>query len=206
MFKSKPKKLTNLARVFLEPTNTTHRQYEALRAFFVDDLPGKEVAKRFGYTEGSFRVLVHQLRQNPNRAFFLPPAKGPQKAPKQDKLRDMIVSMRKQNLSVYDISRVLKTKGRELSPVSVSNILKEEGFARLPRRRDDERPSVIGPTTAEVADVRQLDLSPQSFRTKFGGLFLFLPFIASIPFDDIIEQAGFPGTNMVPAGCAIRSL
>ncbi|MFC1816972.1 hypothetical protein ACFL0M_13790 [Thermodesulfobacteriota bacterium] len=206
MFKGKPKKLTNLARVFLEPTNTTHRQYEALRAFFVDELPGKEVAKRFGYTEGSFRVLVHHLRQNPNRDFFLPPAKGPQKAPKQDKLRNMIVSMRKQNLSVYDISRVLKTKGHELSPVSVSNILKEEGFARLPRRRDDERPSVIGPTTAEVADVRKLDLSPQSFRTKFGGLFLFLPFIASIPFDDMVEQTGFPGSNMVPAGCAMRSL
>lgn len=206
MFNSKHKNLTDLAHVFLEPANTTHRQYEALRAFFVDEMPGKEVAKRFGYTEGSFRVLVHQFRQNPNRDFFLPPAKGPQKAPKQDKFRDMIVSMRKHNLSVYDISRVLKTKGHELSPVSVSNILKEEGFSRLPRRRDDERPPVIGPTTAEVADVRQLDLSPQSFRTKFGGLFLFLPFIGSIPFDKIVAQVGFPESKMIPAGCAVRSL
>ena len=206
MFKGKPKKLTELSRVFLEPQNTTHRQYEALRAFFVDELPGKEAAKQFGYTEGSFRVLVHQFRQNPNRDFFLPSAKGPQKTPKQDKLRDMIVSMRKQNLSVYDISRVLKTKGHVLSPVSVSTILKEEGFARLPRRKDDERPPVTGPTRAEVADVRQLDLSPQNFRTKFGGLFLFLPFIASIPFDNIVEQTGFPGSKMIPAGCAMRSL
>jgi hypothetical protein len=206
MFKSKSKKLTKLARVFLEPSNTTHRQYEALRAFFVDELPGKEVAKQFGYTEGSFRVLVHQFRQNPNRNFFLPPARGPQKTPKQDKLRDMIVSMRKQNLSVYDISRVLKTKDHVLSPVSVSNILKEEGFARLPRRADDERPASTRPTVAEVADVRKLDLSPQSFRTKFGGLFLFIPFIASIPFDNIVDKAGFPGSKMIPAGCALRSL
>jgi len=206
MFKDKLNKLTKMARVFLEPTNPTHRQYEALRAFFVDQLSGKEAAKQFGYTEGSFRVLVHQFRQNPNRDFFLPPAKGPQKTPKQDKLRDMIVSMRKQNLSVYDISRVLKTKGHLRSPVSVSNILKEEGFARLPRRRDDERPAATGPTKADVADVRQLDLSPQSFRTKFGGLFLFLPFIAAIPFDKIVEQAGFAGSKMVPAGSAMRSL
>ena len=206
MFNSKHKKLTELARVFLEPKNATHRQYEALRAFFVDEAPGKEAAERFGYTQGSFRVLVHQFRQNPDREFFLPPAKGPQKATRQDKLRDMIVSMRKQNLSVYDISWVLKTKGHVLSPVSVSNTLKEEGFARLSRRRDDERPPVIGPTRAEVADVRQLDLSPQSFRTKFGGLFLFTPFIASIPFDEIVEQAGFPGSKMIPAGCAMRSL
>jgi hypothetical protein len=64
----------------------------------------------------------------------------------------------------------------------------------------------LGPTTAEVADVRQLDLSPQSFRTKFGGLFLFLPFIGSIPFDKIVGQVGFPESKMIPAGCAVRSL
>ena len=206
MFNRKYNKLTKWAKLFLEPSNTTHRQYEALRAFFVEGLSGKEVANRFGYTEGSFRVLAHQFRQNPHREFFLPPAKGPHKAPKKDKMREMIISMRKQNLSVYDISDVLKSKNQELSPVSVSKILKEEGFARLPRRKDDERPQTIGPTVADVADVRQLDLSCQRFRTKFGGLFLFLPFIASIPFDRIMHKAGLPGSKMIPAGCAIRSL
>ena len=75
MFIDKPNKLTNMAKVFLEPTNATHRQYEALRAYFVDKLPSKEVAKRFGYTDGSFRVLAHQFRQNPKRELFLPSAK-----------------------------------------------------------------------------------------------------------------------------------
>ncbi len=56
-----------LARRFLEPSNSTHRQYEALRAFFVDGLPSAEAAARFGYTPGSFRVLVHQFRNQPNR-------------------------------------------------------------------------------------------------------------------------------------------
>src|SRR5579864_3218002 len=93
-----------LARRFLEPSNTTHRQYEALRAFFVDRLPSAEAARRFGYTPGSFRVLVHQLRQDPRRAFFLTPTKGPQSAPKVDPLRETIVALRKQNLSIYDIS------------------------------------------------------------------------------------------------------
>lgn len=195
-----------MAQVFLEPSNPAHRQYEALRAFFVEKLSGKEAARRFGYTEGSFRVLVHQFRQNPQREFFLPPAKGPQKAPKRDKVRHMVISMRKQNLSVYDISQILETKGHQLSPVSVSKILKEEGFARLPRRADDERQVGARPTVAEVADVRQLDLSPQNFRTKFGGLFLFIPFMASIPFDDIVYKAGFAGSKMVPSGCAVRSL
>ena len=81
MFTSSGTTLTELARVFLEPANSTHRQYEALRAFFVEGVPGAEAAARFGYTPGSFRVLVHQFRQDPQRAFFVPPAKGPQAAP-----------------------------------------------------------------------------------------------------------------------------
>jgi Transposase DDE domain len=206
MFTSEPKELTDLARVFLEPANSTHRQYEALRAFFVDRLPGAEIARRFGYTPGSFRVLVHQFRQDPRRSFFLTPAKGPQSAPKSDPLRDVVIALRKQNLSIYDISRILAHQGHPLSPVAVAQILKDEGFARLPRRADDELPPGSRPTTAEVADGRQLDLNPRSFATQFGGLFLFLPILAAIPLDRILRDPGFPGSEMVPSGCALRSL
>jgi transposase len=202
------KKLTEseYAKYFLEPSNSTHRQYEALRAFFVEGLGSKEAAKRFGYTEGSFRVLVHEFRQNPDRQFFLTPAKGPHKAHKKDPVRDQVIELRKENLSIYDISEVLRRKGHSLSPVSISFILKEEGFARLPRRGDEERPPAIRPTAANVADVNALDLTPRKLRTRFGGIFLFLPFLASIAFDRILDQAGFPGSKMVPAGHALRSL
>jgi hypothetical protein len=206
MLTSEPKELTDLSRVFLEPANSTHRQYEALRAFFVDRLPSAEVARRFGYTPGSFRVLVHQFRQDPRRSFFLTPAKGPQSAPKSDPLRDVIIALRKRNLSVYDISRNLAHQGHPLSPVAVARVLRDEGFARLPRRADDERQPGSRPTTADVADVRQLDLDPRSFHTQFGGLFLFLPILASIPLDRILRDAGFPGSEMIPPGCALRSL
>jgi hypothetical protein len=206
MFISKPKKLTDPRQIFLQPTNATHRQYEALRAFFIDELPCVEVARRFGYTPGSFRVLVHQFRQDPRRDFFLKPARGPRTAPKADPLRDRIITLRKQNLSIYDISRNLAHEGHSLSPVAIGQILRDEGFARLPRRADDERPAGSRPTTADVADVRQLDLSSRSFRTKFGGLFLFLPMLASIPLDRMLQKAGFPGSEMIPAGCAMRSL
>jgi hypothetical protein len=93
----------------------------------VDRLPGAEVAHRFGYTPGSFRVLVHQFRQDPRRPFFLTPAKGPQSAPKADPLREVIITLRKQNLSIYDISRALDHQGHALSPVVVVRVLKEEG-------------------------------------------------------------------------------
>jgi hypothetical protein len=206
MFNSKVNKLTPMARFFLHPANPTHRQYEALRAYFVEQLPSAEVARRFAYSPGSFRVLTHQFRQHPDRPFFLPPQKGPQASPKTDRVRDRVVALRKQNLSIYDISRVLAESNQRMSPVAISLILKEEGFARLPRRRDEERLPGPRPEVAQVADVNQLDLSARAFRTQFGGLYLFVPYLAQIPLERLLEKAGFPGTPRIPAAQAIRSL
>jgi transposase len=206
MFNGSQEKITDLSRVFLQPTNPTHRQYEALRAYFVDNLSNKEAARRFGYSEGSFRVLVHHFRQDPHRPFFLPPAKGPHKTPRKDNVREKVIALRKENLSIYDISHALDTKGHPISPVSVSLILKEEGFAKLPRRGDEERPPATRVSTAAVADQKELDLTPRQVRTQFGGIFLFLPFLAAIPLDQMVTEARFPGSKMVPAGHAIRAL
>jgi hypothetical protein len=195
-----------LARRFLEPSNSTHRQYEALRAFFVDGVPSAEAAARFGYTPGSFRVLVHQFRNQPGRGFFAPTARQGRPPGKQKRLREQVVALRKQNLSVHDISRALARDGESLSPAAIAVILEEEGFAKLPRRLDDERPDQPRPVVAEVADVRRLDLTPRHFRTKFGGLFLFLPWLVSAGLDKLLAPGGFPGSKMVPAACAVRSL
>ena len=92
------------------------------------------------------------------------------------------------------------------SPAAVGNVLKKAGFARLPRRADEERTSTMRPDIAPVADVRQIDWNPRQFRTQFGGLFLFVPYLARIPFDQMMRQSGLPGTKMIPAGHAMRSL
>jgi hypothetical protein len=196
----------DIKRVFLEPANPTHRQYEALRAYFVEGIPSAETAVRFGYTPGSFRVLCHGFRQDLKRPFFLPVTRGPQTSPKRDTRREKIIELRKQNLSIYDISRALQVQDRRLSPAAIARILNEAGFARLPRRADEERATSPRPEAAPIADVRQLDLSPQSFRTQFGGLFLFVPYLVRIPLERILDQAGFPGTQQIPAAQAMRSL
>jgi len=206
MSRSAGDSITELARAFLVPRNPTHRQYEALRAYFVDELPSAEAARRFGYTPASFRVLCHKFRQDPERPFFLPPSRGPKTAPKRDRVQDEVIALRKQNQSIYDISRALEAAGHRLSPAAVSLLLRQEGFARLPRRRDDERAPRAGPDAAAPADARQLDLSPRSFRTRFGGLFLFAPFLVPTRLDALLDQAGFPGSKMVPAGHAVRAL
>jgi hypothetical protein len=199
-------RIISLKRYFLEPRNATHRQYEALRAYFVDGLSSAEAAARFGYTPGSFRVLCTQFRKEPDRAFFLEPARGPRSAPKAERVRDEVVALRKQNLSIYDISRALEASGQRSSPAAVAKILQQEGFARLPRRHDDERPAGPRPTAAAVADARRLDLQPRSFRTRVGGLFLFVPFLATISLDTLLRRAGLPGSQMIGAGHAMRAL
>lgn len=206
MLTSEATKLTGLAQVFLSPRNSTHRQYEALRAYYVDGLSSAEAAHRFAYTSGSFRVLCHQFRQHPERPFFLPPPKGPGPSAEKTAIRDRIVALRKQNLSVYDIRDALAEQGTRRSPAAIWLILRQEGFPRLPRRRDEERPDRPRPDRAEVADVGALDLSPRNFRTRFGGLFLFLPDLVRLGFDQIVEKSELPGSQMIPAAHAMRSL
>ena len=192
---------------FLSPEHPLHRQYEALRAYFVESLPSHEVAQRFGYSPGAFRVLCHQFRHDPDkREFFRALRHGPQSAPARDPVRDLVIAMRKRNLSVYDIQRELAEGGHSISINALSVLLREEGFARLPRRRDEERPALLKPVAAAVADARQLDLSPRSFRTPLAGLFVFVPLLDRIDLEHVVAAARLPGSKMIPASCAVRSL
>jgi hypothetical protein len=65
----------------------------------------------------------------------------------------------------------------------------------------------VAPEEPVVADVRQLDLVPgRSWRTRVAGIFLFLPLLARLRFDQLVRQAGYPGSRMVPAVGALLSL
>src|SRR5258708_14771443 len=139
--------LNDLAQAFLVPENSTHRQYEALRAYFVDQLTAPVVADRFGYTPGSVQQLVHRFRRQPDRRFFAEPLRPG--ATTAAAVREQIVQLRKQNQSIYDISQALKKEGIERTPVAVAQVLQQEGFAKLPRRGDDERPAGTKPTAAD---------------------------------------------------------
>lgn len=196
----------DLAQKFLNPATTLHRHYEALRAYFVENLTAKQVASKFGYSKGSVDQLVHKFRLDPGRVFFSDDQASTPQTQVLDTVRQRIIELRKQNLSVYDISQALSNDGTPRTPVAVAIVLREEGFSKLPRRLDSERPAGTKPTAADVANAQALDLSPRSFRTKFGGLFLFLPILAQMKFDQVIGNCGLPGTKMIPAAHAMRSL
>jgi hypothetical protein len=200
-----PKSLTSCRRFFLAPTGAKQRMYEALRAYFVEERPSAEVAKAFGYTAGSFRVLCHQFRREHAPAFFLAPKSGPRSQPLKAALRNTIIGLRKRNHSIYEISETLKQSRTPLSPTAVREVLKEEGFAALPRRLDEERPERPSPSVEAIADVRAFALTQGSFRTRCGGLFLFVPALVRLGIDAIAEQARLPGSKMIPPAHALRA-
>ncbi|HMB07612.1 MAG TPA: hypothetical protein VKP69_28260 [Isosphaeraceae bacterium] len=76
-----------------------------------------------------------------------------------------------------------------------------------PRSGRPTRTPTPRPERPEVADRRCLDLeSGRRLRSRVAGIFLFLPLLARLRFDQLITQAGSPGTAMIPAARAVLSL
>jgi len=200
-----PKDISECRRFFQQPRNPKHRMYEALRAYFVEGHLARAVARAFGYSVGYFHVLCHHFRRDPDPAFFVSPRRGPQSQPKKSAARDLIVHLRKQNYSVYEISQALKEQNRPLSPTAVREVLKEEGFAPLPRRLDEERPDYPRPTVEPVADVREFSLASRTFTTRCGGLFLFVADLVRLGCARLATAARLPGSKMIPAEHALRA-
>src|SRR5258708_18297645 len=130
---SSPDKQPSETRSFLEPASSAQRQYEALRAYFVEGLSSADVSQRFGYTPGSFRVLCHHFRRS-KPDFFRELKHHPHTQPKKDAVRQLILGMRKQNLSIYHIASALKTQETALITTAICEILHDEGVARVPPR------------------------------------------------------------------------
>ena len=197
--------LMECRRFFEPPATPNQRQYEALRAYFIEGIASAEVARRFGYTPAAFRMLCYDFRRGELPDFFAVKRTGPQQKPKTGKVRNIVVALRKRNHSIYDISHALKEQGTPLGTTAVRDILVEEGFAPLPRRLDEERPLGVGPTAEAVADVRDFVLTTGEFTTRVGGLFLFIPDMIRLNQDALAKAAKLPGSRMIPAEHALRA-
>ncbi len=201
--------MNDLAIRFLQPSNPNHRRYEALRALLVDQLPLPEAAQRFGYSPGSLRNLLSDFRRHPERPFFLPATRSTRPPAADDPraaLRRRVLALRSQQLSANQIAAALAREGRPASVPTVAKILRAAGLPRLPRRTRAQLEQAARPLQAPAASVHELDLSPRSFRTAFGGLFLFLPALAQLRFDALAIHAGLPGSQLIPTPQAALSV
>lgn len=183
---------------FLAPKTPTHRQYEALRAYVLEETPAREVAKRFGFTENSLYALAHDLRSG-KLELFPKRSTGPKNRRMTPYLCEKIVEFRKNNLSTADIVEQLSHDNIELSSSTVERILKDSGFGKLSRRttaqrgRTKKNTIVSQPTHHLNFD----ELEPFNEECQVTGIFAFLPYIIESGIMDTLDSLPLPESNII---------
>src|SRR5258708_15435018 len=122
------------------------RRYEALRAYLHEGASLQQAADAAGYTRAALASLVRDLRAGRLTLFAPPGVPGRKSAPRKDAARGRVIELRREGLSVYEISTRLSAEGTPLGRSAVSDILREEGFARLLRGPQPE--ASISPATS----------------------------------------------------------
>jgi transposase len=194
---------------FITTPNLYQKQYEALRAHYVDGLSLKDVNQAFGFTVSYLKKLRSESAQairagqNP---FFIQRRSGPKgRSTKKDVIQD-IINLRKQNHSIKDIQAILCAKGLKLSLSCIDNILKDEGFAPLYRRTRQERNETALPGTLISPEAVPLKFEAEEFYTEKGaGPLIFLPLLEELSIIDAIDNAGYPGTSQISARSYVLS-
>jgi len=191
---------------FLHPKPDWQRRYEALRASFVERLPARVVGQRFGYTPGYVHLLRHWFRTG--KLDFSEPPRQCRRTKVPRAVRQLISAWRRQNLSAGEIAQILTEDGSDLSVRTVERVLAEEGFPRLPRRtRLKVGRTIKGAQVPEVSRAVSLaDVAGKRFDSAAAGVFLFAPFLTQLALPDIVQQAGLPGTEVIPASRYVLSL
>jgi transposase len=188
-------------KFFLYPVHDWQRRYEALRASFVDRLPAKVVAERFGYSVAYINLLRH-LFAHEKIDFSEPVPEGKTRRHRIDAhTRSKICNWRQQRLSAGEITELLSEEGIEVSVRTIERVLAEEGYSRLPRRtRLKLGMTVKGAQVPEVAQqIRLGDVSHSPFDSEAAGIFLFAPLIEKLNLAKVVQEAGLPGTKAIPA-------
>lgn len=184
---------------FLEPKTAKQRQYEALRAYVIEEVPALETAERFGFTETSLYALTHDLRTG-KLDIFPKPTTGPKDRRVTPYIRDLICQMRREEMSVAEIVERLKEEETvELGSSTVERIVKEAGFGKLRRRTKSER-GVSKKNTLIPEASRNLDLNTvEPFRAEcqVAGLFVFLPYIIESGILDMLDRLPLPESTCI---------
>jgi len=186
----------NPIEYFQNPKEPAQKRYEALRAYFLESLTQKEAAKRAGYSISTFQSLVSNF-QNGKVEFFLKPQYGPNRRQASDFIHERIVSLRKSGHSVYEIKDILSNEGFSTSIQTINRIIKDEGFAKLPRRTGEElgitKKNMLLPPISTAIDLDQIE--SYRFECQVGGIYYFIPYILQTGLFELISSAPFPETS-----------
>jgi hypothetical protein len=194
---------------FLSPILVTHKQYEALRLYFVENRPAHEVAAHFGYTYRAFTSLVASFRDklstDPTGSFFFVEYRpGRKVASNTNEVRSLIIEMRKKYYSVPDIKVALDGLGYAISEKNIFNIVTAEGFSRLPRRSKLVRQQLENIQIAADKS-NPLTFNPEVFKSSNAGILMFLGLIKRYKIDAVINKSDYPETSIIDKTASILS-
>ena len=194
------------AQYFTEPASSAQRRYEALRAYFLDEMSAAEVADRFGYSTASIHQMASLLRQGRLTLFAgtRPGPKGPRKATGQ--LRQRVLELRAAGHSVTEIAAACTSEGLPVSAQTCWQILDAEGLPRLPRRDEGRRgpPARLDPVKA--AALPGWPDAPADLPCDHAGLLLLLPAMTQVGLPDLVSSAGYPATRDLSSWQSIGTL
>ena len=195
---------------FTQPAQSNQRRYEAVRGYVLEGAPLAEAAARFGYSPSALASLVRDFRAGKLELFAEPRRPGRKSAPKKDAARGLVIQLRRQGLSVHEISTRLTAEGKPLNRTGVGQILAEEGFGRLLRHPEPEAsisPATAGrDTTLPRAKVIDFAAFPAAATTRLAGLLLAIPDLVALDLPTLARKAGYPGTRVIPAVSWLLSL
>lgn len=189
---------------FKDAKNTNHRQFLALRSFFLDGCTAQEVARDFGYSVSTVYSLARdfkkKLADHPDSdPFFITNKPGRKGLVEDDELVELITALRKKYFSVPEIKSILDAQGVDVSERVITTILTKDGFGRLPRRDGEMRENLI----AQAAEVivapktKRLEFEAESFTSQLAALLCFLPCISAYGLDKAIRNSRYPGTRSI---------
>jgi transposase len=186
------------------------RRYEALRAYLYQGASLQQAADATGYTRDALASLVRDLRAGRLTVFAPPGVPGRKSAPRKDAARARAIELRRDGLSVYEISTRLTSEGTPLGRTAVSDILREEGFGRLlrgPAPEASTSPATSGrDTRLPAAAVTDFAALPARTHTTMAGLLLAIPDLVALDLPALAAEAGYPGTTAIPAASYLLSL
>jgi hypothetical protein len=194
------------AEYFTVPRHPNQRRYEALRAYFTEDL----TVAGAGYTRSSMASLLRDFRAGRLELFAPPGRPGPKTAPAKDRARARALELRRAGLPVQEISARLRAEGTPLNRTGVGQILAEEGFGRLlrgPAPEASASPATAGrDTRLPRAAVIDFAAFPARAETRLAGLLLAVPDLVALDLPALTSKAGYPGTSVIPAVSWLLSL
>ena len=196
----------DITSYFHESQHPFHRQYEAMRAFYLENKSAQQVAKQFGYTINAVYSLAQDFKslvtnRKADEHFFAKIMLGRKQKLNTEEIHEQIITLRKQYLSVEDIKENLDAQGKQVSESYIYHTIKQSGFGRLPRRTTTIKKEVQSKIDIKAPKTSRLlinEANEETFSSSNVGVLCFLSYIQQYGIDQLINRSKYPGTKTLP--------